>query len=526
MFDPQPSVDTATVAPTQSYPSPRPSLSGVSSSKTESSECLFYSPTHSLSLSVTIEELSDKVLLKIFRYFLDASPRHWIRLAHICHKWRRIVFEARQTLSLRLFCTHGTPVLKNLDCWPPLPIVVEYAGSPVLRRPTQKDEDNIVAALKRSERVHSINLTVTSSLPKKLSTLKGQFSELEDLILSRDCAMPLILPVTFRWGPRLRRLHSTSIAFPTFLQLLSSSNNLVDLRLHDVPNISHISPEALTKPLSGMSQLRSFSLHFPSAATYRAPSHPSKERFVLPSLTRLDFQGITWYLEGLVDIIDAPQLEDIEITLFHNSVFWHPKLCEFIDRMERHKSHSRAHILFSEDAISISLMQPGAPMCITLQLFCKPPRVQMFSMARICANFSAFILNVRDLRISSTRLEMREGGYIERWPELLKPSLNLVLKSFSGVTWLHLDAKCLKNVMHVLSFLERQPQNVLPVLRKLYIPQAERLVPLTESVASFVTSRDLSGHRIEVYKSFSEIFRTGTCLGSCAAVPSSTPTTR
>jgi hypothetical protein len=32
------------------------------------------------------------------------------------------------TLRLRLFCTHGTPVLKTLDCWPTLPIVVQYGG--------------------------------------------------------------------------------------------------------------------------------------------------------------------------------------------------------------------------------------------------------------------------------------------------------------------------------------------------------------------------------------------------------------
>jgi hypothetical protein len=71
-----------------------------------------------------------------------------LRLVHICRKWRRIVFFASQrALRLRLFCTHGTPVLTTLDWWPALPIVVEYGGSPTLDPPAPEDEDNIVVAL-------------------------------------------------------------------------------------------------------------------------------------------------------------------------------------------------------------------------------------------------------------------------------------------------------------------------------------------------------------------------------------------
>ena len=466
-------------------------------------------------MQVTIEELSDKVLLKIFRYFLYTSPRHWIRLVHICHKWRRVVFEAQRPLPLRLFCTYGTPVLKTLDCWPALPIVVEYGGSPALGPPTPEDEDNIVAALKRSERVTSITLTVTGSLLTKLSTLEGPFSKLEDLVLLSRDNVRRYLPSTFLWGPRLRRLHSTSIAFPAILQLLSSSSNLVDLLLHDVLNISHFSLETLAKSLSGMSQLRSLSLHLPPAFTYRAPPPPSKECFVLPALTHLDFRGMSCYLEILVAIIDARRLEDIEITLLDNPVFRHLNLREFIDRMETHKSPSRTHILFSEDAISISLMRPAAPTCLRLQLVCKPLSMQLYFMDRICVDISTFLLNVRGLRISVTRPEWAEWQkrhYLERWVE--------ILGSFSRVTRLRLDAKHLTNVMHTLLALERRPNIVLPALHKIYIPQAMHHATLTKSVMSLITSRHLSGHAITVeYEQSGEICVTGPY----AAVPSSTP---
>ena len=118
------------------------------------------------------------MLLNIFHYFLNASPQLWPRLVHICPKWRHIVFAnaSQQALYLRLFYTHGKSVLKTLDCWPALPIVLEYGGSPTLDPPAPEDEDNIVAALKQYDRVSSIHLTISASLLEKLLLLKEPFS--------------------------------------------------------------------------------------------------------------------------------------------------------------------------------------------------------------------------------------------------------------------------------------------------------------------------------------------------------------
>jgi hypothetical protein len=152
----------------------------------------------SLSQQATIVELPDKVLLDIFHYFLDGSPRHWPTLVHICRKWRRIVFASQHALHLRLLCTHGTPVQKTLDCWPAsLPIVVEYGGSPGLDAPAPEDEHNTIAALEQSNRVRSISLTVTSSLRERLFAISGSFSELEDLVLLSRESEQLILPYFF-----------------------------------------------------------------------------------------------------------------------------------------------------------------------------------------------------------------------------------------------------------------------------------------------------------------------------------------
>ncbi|KAH9066855.1 hypothetical protein EDB87DRAFT_1588593 [Lactarius vividus] len=335
-----------------------------------------------------IEKLSDQVLLSIFRYYLDASPRFWPRLVHICRKWRQIVFASQRALHLRLFCTHGTPVLKALDYWPSLPIVVQYGGPLAHDLPALEDEEpeNIMAALRQSDRVCSISLTVTNSLLENISMISEPFLELEELVLLSREGVQLTLPSAFRWGPRLRYLHLTRIAFPALFRLLYSSRNIVDLQLHEVFDPRQVSPEALVNTLSRMVQLRSLSLHFLPTAYHHAPLPRSEERIVLPVLIRLNFRGFAQYFEGLVARIDAPRLEDIKVTFFNKIITNLPKLSEFIDRIEMHKSHHR-------HAISISLMQPGALTCLQLRLFCESLTGQPFSMVRILFRFFASLFN-------------------------------------------------------------------------------------------------------------------------------------
>ena len=284
----------------------------------------------------TTENLSDKVLLKIFCYFLDVSPRHWPRLVHVCRKWRRIVLASQQVLHLRLFCTHGTPVQKTLDCWPAaLPIVVAYGGSPELDPPAPEDEDNIMTALKQSDRVRSISLTATNSLLEKLSAIERPFSELEDLVLLSQDSVPLTLPSAFRWGQRLRCLHLTRIVVPELLRRFHFSKDLVDIQLHDTGKIVYLLPEALASGLSGMTQLRSLSLHHPSSTSnldiFTFPA--GRARVALPALTHFNFRGTSRFFDRFTAKMDYPLLTVIEIT-FDQSTFIGSRLDEFLGRIK------------------------------------------------------------------------------------------------------------------------------------------------------------------------------------------------
>jgi hypothetical protein len=360
-----------------------------------------------------------------------------------------------------------------------------------------------MAALMQSDRVSSISLTVTSSLLEKLSAIERPFSELEDLVLLSRDGLQLTPPSTFRWGPRLRRLHLTGIACPALPHLLHSSRNLVDLQLHKLQNPSHFSPETLTNALSGMAHLQSLSLHFLSTAYRLDP--PSGERVVLPVLTRLNFRGNGEYLEGLVTRIDAPRLEHIEVTILNIITLHLSKLSEFIDRIEMHKSHRQAHMQSSERAISLSLIQPGAPMCLTLQLSCKRFSKQLSFMTQICIRLSAFLANVEDLRLTALR------------PSGQDDNVRKLISQFEGAKWFHIAGEHSIDIVRALRPPHGYWKNLLPSLHKLYVLQpGPRRAPMREAVVSFMTSRRLSGHPITVeYERLCHTSEAGTMYAPC-----------
>ena len=423
---------------------------------------------------------------------------------HICHNWRRIVFSYEKSLQLRLFCTHGTPVKTTLACWPrALPIVVDYGGSPELDPPTLDDENDIMAALNQPDRVHSISLTITSSLLKKLSAIKKPFSKLEDLILLSFDNVRLTLPSTFRWGQRLRRLHSTRIVIPV---LVRSHYSSMDLQLHGVPNPWNLSQNALLDALSRMAQLRSLSLHFLPTIDHVAVSPASLNRVVFTALTRFKYRGIVRDFKDLVAIIDAPRLEDIEVTFSNEYNLGCSELTGFINRIGMHKTYRQAQILFSQNAISIALIQPGAPRRIKFQSFCEPFSLQLSSMARIVVQFSALLIYVKDLLIAMTPPSRQDISYARRLLELLD--------LFEGVKWLYLVGNFSIDIVHVLY------NAVLPALRGIYIPQpGPRNAPLRQALVSFMTSRRLSGHPIvveyEQLSHMSELSGAGTKYPQC-----------
>src|SRR5205807_1315435 len=79
---------------------------------------------------LTINKLSDDVLLCIFVSYRRISEKRdgtwpWHKLAHICGRWRNLVFGRAGHLNLQLACKSKTDVNTALDIWPALPIVID-----------------------------------------------------------------------------------------------------------------------------------------------------------------------------------------------------------------------------------------------------------------------------------------------------------------------------------------------------------------------------------------------------------------
>ncbi|KAH8984737.1 hypothetical protein EDB92DRAFT_1950567 [Lactarius akahatsu] len=453
--------------------------------------------TGPLPQQVMIEMLPDEALLNAFLHYLDAAPRAWPTLTFMCRRWRQIVHTSPLGLNLRLYFTPGTPVLKALDCWPALPIIVQYGGVPNLDAPAPGDDDNIIAALKQSGRVSSIRLTVTSSLVGKLSAISEPFSELEELVLLSRNNMQLTLPGTFGRGPRLRTLHSTKIAFPSLPQLLSHSYDLVDIQLHEIPSAGYFSPESFANALSGMTNLRTLSLHFlslPPRRNFLSLPPLSGERIVLPALTFLKYRGSSKYLDSLVARIDAPGLGDINITLFSQPTMDASQLGRFIERTGIQTPLSQAEVQTSGDAISISFTSSGTSSGtpLRLQISCKQLDWQLSSMAQVCDQFSPFLFRVNNVRINSTQSSSEQddvdGG---QWLGLIR--------AFGGATDFPVDGELTTAILCALGLVEESHTTVLPSLHHLHIENPRAMSePSWDGLLSFITLRSRSGHPIQV----------------------------
>jgi hypothetical protein len=443
-----------------------------------------------------MEMLPDDTLLNIFRHYLDATPQIWPTLVWVCQRWRRIVLTSPLGLNLRLYCTYGRPVLKALGHWLALPIIMEYGGVPNLDPPATEDDDNIMAALKLSGRISSISLTVTSSLLEKLSAISESFSELEELVLLSQDNMQLTLPGSFRWGPHLRTLHSTRIGFPSFPQLLLPSQNLIDLQLHEVPISGYFSPESFVNALSGMTQLRSLSLHFitlPPRRNYLALPPQLGERVVLPALASLKYRGTSKYMDNFVARIDAPRLGNIGITFFSQPTMDASQLGRFVERMQT--SPSQAEVEISAHAISISFTNSSAATPLRLQISCKQLNWQLSSLAQLCGQFSQFLFHIQNLGINTTESPSGQNDVDgEQWLGLLH--------SFGSVRDLYVAGELAAEILCALCPADgghTANTTALPTLRCLRVRTSKSTGgPFRDAALSFFTSRRLSGRPVEL----------------------------
>jgi hypothetical protein len=440
--------------------------------------------------------LPDDVLLEIFDSFRkghnpDNSPFipvwMWPILAQVCQRWRRLVFASPRRLDLQLLCTNGTPVLENLDCWPPFPIAIQY---PNYRNYTPYDEENIFALLNQPGRIRHIDLTLTGpQLTAVATAMQRPFPALTHLILQWTDERPPALPRNFLGGsaPCLQYMHLCGVAFPALCTFLSSTSDLVGLFLSDIPLIS---PEEMVACLAVLPRLKTLDIAFQSTSfdPDRTPP-PAATRTLLPSLTSFQFEGDDGYLENLVARIDSPTLNQINIKYSNQlSHFQLTQLFQFIDRSEdpemgqiTHANLNFSHLWVTLEVYPHPERRSGWVRCAIHGQLTRNP---VSEIARGFNQPSAMLSRVAHLKLY--RSQPYKDCPADDWLHLFR--------QFPAIRTLHVSREFSRHIASVLEAVTGEMvTEVLPVLDFIYLDD----MPIS-CVEKFLTARRISGDPVTI----------------------------
>lgn len=465
----------------------------------------------------TISTLPDEILLEIFDFCRTESSSGWIlvrpvlewhRLAHVCRRWRQIIFSSPRRLDLQLICTYRTPVRKNLRRWPAFPINIDYSTSGNLdsKSLAPYDKSNVIAALGHPDRVRRVRLSVTKLQLKKIATvMQRPYPALTHLWLSsKDSHVP-ILTASFLGGsaPSLEEVCISGIPFPSLPTLLLSTSDLVVLRLYDIPYNGGLPPETIVARLAALTKLETLFIEFRGwqLRLQRPPAPPT--RSVFPALTTFGFRGASEYLDDLVAQIDTPRLDDLRVFYIgplNAQVTQFSQLAQFLSRTADFKParFTDARVEFRGNTVYIILDAPGhhhkdvgrRHHCLTVQMSCIGLDRQVSQVARVLAQSAAVLADVGRLSIGErVRLPLWRDGMDVEWLELLRPFAaveTLRVSWWSG--WL--IARALERATAELA------AGLLPALHSLYTEE----VPVG-AFKQFVAMRRGSGRTVAVFKS-------------------------
>jgi hypothetical protein len=148
---------------------------------------------------------------------------------------------------------------------------------------------------------------ITSLLLEKLAGMMQETFPMMKLVRlwSEDGTVP-VLPETFLGGtcPRLHTFWLYGIPFPRLTRLLSSTNDLVVLRLENIPDSGYIPCDVMAASLSTSTKLETLIIEFQSMdphpdGTSTQPT-ASLTRTALPALALFKFRGHGGYFDSFV----------------------------------------------------------------------------------------------------------------------------------------------------------------------------------------------------------------------------------
>ncbi|KAH9169304.1 hypothetical protein EDB89DRAFT_2244767 [Lactarius sanguifluus] len=483
---------------------------------------------------VIIDVLPDNVFLDIFEFCLRDSTmtelgviqhmRKWQILVHVCQRWRRIVFASPLRLDLHLSCSYGTPVRRNLGSWPiTLPLAIDYPSS--LSRLTHRDEDSIIFALKRTSRVHRIDIHVPGLLSRNVAdVMRRSFPVLTHLHLAWDLDEVLgpfpgsrdvssVIPSRFLGGsaPHLQHFRLRNVPFPHLPTFLLSARNLITLEVENICQNGYISPEAMVGGLAVLTRLTTLSITFDKLSVYDQTTRADPPmRITLPALTTFYYEGYSEYLEDFLAQIDTPRVDDFRIEYLAHEIIEATQLSRFLDRTENLKldQFNRAKVTFCYSYVHVELNSSRpqgehvAP--LTLVMDGGGLDTQVLYVVQVLGQLAPMFSHVDHLDAHGDEVELSESDIVDWIP---------FFHLFPAAETLHLSGGVIAYIVSALEDLansEEMATDVFPALHLIWLDDMDNnnFDEPVGSIERFLAMRQLTGFPVTIVDTedeFSEV---------------------
>ena len=468
----------------------------------------------------TLLEIFDIYRLDTMVWSRDGHRWDWLRLAHVCRRWRDVISISPHRLDLWILCKSGVPPIERiLGSWSSVPLIVRFkapspesSSSKLVVLP-----DNIAAALHHWDRICEIDLVVTRPMVGSIvEVIHEPLQALKSIRVTVKNATgpPILIRNSLLGGsaPHLREIKLDGIAFlfPEVQQLLSSTNNLVDLHLSNIPNDAYFSPDDLITTLSTLVHLKLLTIGFHSPASRPPPpslpptsiaNRPrTKRTTTLSSLTLFDFHGASEYLEEFVGQIDLPSLNKITVKLFNQILFELPKFCRFIPRLEALGSPTWIFVTHAAESVNVMFVQEGKPSNENCCLGTSSRRLdcQLSFVAQITSQLSPFILNsVHSLSIKKAHNSELPSGDSEEEDEVDSAQWLELFQPFRHLTQVHVwERRLVPGIVHAL--VSTEEGGVLPELSSLHLSGYRKSPSVAKAAEEFVAARRLAGRTVRL----------------------------
>ena len=396
---------------------------------------------------------------------------------------------------------------------PPFPLVIDYSRNDQIHRNiTAEDEEGIVLALERHDRIRRIRLQTPDSklLQKFIVDIDEEYPLLEYLVMQPfdwGDGTALKFPETFQ-APRLRHLMVIGFAFPIGSQLLPNASSIVTLCLKVNHPDAYFKPNTLLQWISFMPQLEtlviSFFVSIPNRDVERhSLVAPITQHVTLHNLRFLVLEGVSAYMEAVLRRITAPRLQKFDLWFFKQLTFSVPRLQQFMNTATNLRFDSakfefrRANVyagVYLREEIDIAQVKM-IPLLIVVHT--RHLDWQVSSVAQIFNSLSQIFSTVENLTLEHDdhSLSSEEHNEVDRseWRKFLR--------SFGKAKTLRVGDGLVKEVSRILRSEDKEdPLELLPELQSLIYSGIGDPGDAADAFTPFIDARQISGHPVTLVR--------------------------